>query len=105
MAAVATGCVVVGDQVNGVPLVIPPFETAIITHNAMKQYLYILMTNAALGQPIDNSDGLVLVNNFQQTNITNTTAGTIALYAYIYFEIFSPQQSGFIPAADVTVGP
>ncbi len=105
MSRPATGCVVVGDQVNGVPLVIPPAETATIQHNAGKQYLYILMTDAAQGQPIDNSDGLVLTNDFNETRILNTSAGNIGLYAYIYFEIFSPQQSGFIPAADVPVGP
>jgi len=101
MTAVAGGCVVVGDQVNGVPLVIPAGAQAIVPHNAGKQYLYILMTDAALGQPIDNQDGLILVNNFTQTNITNTTAADVSLYAYIYFEIYSPQQSGFIPASEV----
>ena len=63
------------------------------------------MTDANQGQPIDNSSGLVLQNFVDETRILNTSGGNVALYAYIYFEIFSPQQSGFIPASEVPVGP
>ncbi len=105
MPNTGTGCVVVGDQLNGVPVVIGPAETAIINHNAGKPYLYILMTDAAQGQPIDNSDGLILQNGENQTRILNTSGSNVGLYAYIYFEIFSPQQSGYIPASDVTITP
>ncbi len=105
MANIGTGCLVVGDQVNQVPLIIPNAQTAFINHNAGKPYLYIIMTDAAQGQPIDNSDGLILLNDVNQTRITNTSGGTVGLYAYLYFEIFSPQQSGFLPASDVPVTP
>ncbi len=106
MAAIETGCLVVGDQVNQVPLIIPNAQTATITHNAGKQYLYILMTSAAQGQPTGElASGLIVQNGLNETKIQNTSGIEAGIYVYIYFEIFSPQQSGFIPASDVTVSP
>ncbi|RLC33114.1 hypothetical protein DRH13_00275 [Candidatus Woesebacteria bacterium] len=106
MPNIGTGCVVVGDQANGLPLIIPNAETAFINHNAGKPYLYILTTSAAQGQPTGElASGLIYQNGNNTTRITNTSGSTVGIYVYIYFEIFSPQQSGFIPASDVNVSP
>ncbi len=105
MAQVSKGCLIAGNQATVEPIVIPAGDTAQIVHDAGQKALYILLTDAANGGLIDSSFGLVVNNNHNSTNITNTSGSTVGLYAYIYFEIFSPGKSGFIPAADVIITP
>ena len=103
MSRFGTGCVEVASR--DIPVIIPNGQIATVTHNANKRAEYILVIKDN-GQLVCEADGfLVTTNGPDDFKVQNTSGLQADVRFYAYFEIFSPQKSGEIPASAVVVAP